>query len=387
MAIRYECTCGANIRLPVSAAGKKARCQSCKAVFTVPEPGYDPDDRPIPLEGGGTEPPHPSADQPPVGGWLADFAREEKRTNGASPVVVQQIPSKSLTAESELQEAEQEAARTALPRVTPRLPHEEAKAYDADRAGVVGPELPFWHDLLQSFVFFLEPANLVTFVILGVAMFVPICIPMAGPFAYLVVSLYISAFYMAIVRDTAAGEDRLPEVIWMSSPLDLLLPLFHFLGVTALAMVPAMIYILFSFKGNGLGEFLVHAMRAPDMPVVRGLAAMGILFWPAMTLAVAIGGSFRGFWPHRIILMAVNAPVAYAAVCGILLIAAVLWYLPSSPPVASMTNDLVQQFGLRVLIGMRLVSAFIGLYAMIVAMRTIGLFYRHFKHRFPWVAE
>ena len=39
-----------------------------------------------------------------------------------------------------------------------RLPHEQARFHDADRSGVIGPEMPFWQDLLRSFGFFMEPA-------------------------------------------------------------------------------------------------------------------------------------------------------------------------------------------------------------------------------------
>ena len=34
-----------------------------------------------------------------------------------------------------------------------------------------------------------------------------------------------------------------------------------------------------------------------------------------------------------------------------------------------------------------LLNNILSIYAMIVAMRAIGLFYRHFKHKLPWKAE
>lgn len=388
MAIRYECRCGANIRMPVSAAGKKARCQSCGAVFTVPGPDYDPDAQPIPLEGSPPEPPTPQDHEPSVGGWLADFARDEKRTAGEKPVVVDQIPSKSLTEELEREQAVQEQARTAIPHITGRLPHEEAKAHDAERSGVIAPEVPFWEDLLRSFAFPLDASNLVTYLILGIAPFVSWCIPMAGPFLALVVHLYIAAFCMEIVRETAAGEDRLPETVWMTSALDLVRPLFHFLGATALAMLPAIICILATIEpGSGVMAVIRHFTRAPEMPAVQVLAAAGLLFWPVIVLAVAIGGSFNGLWPHIVVRTALCAPGAYLAICGTLLIAAAIWILPSTPLFSELYVKATQLLGRRGPLVVSLPQDLISLYGMIVAMRTIGLYYRHYKHKFPWVAE
>jgi len=369
--------------MPVSTAGKKARCQSCGAVFTVPQPGYDPDEQPIPLEG--AEPPRQSeaAEEPATGGWLADFARDEKESGNSSPVMMLDIAPPPGQQEAEREAAAQERARTALPRVTPRLPHEQAQFHDTDRSGVVGPEMPFWQDLLRSFGFFLDPSNLITYLILGIAPFVLSWIPIGGIVLGLIADLYIAAFYMAIVRDTAAGEDRLPEVVWMSSPFDLVMPLVHFLGITALAMLPAMIQVLASFDGGDLWAFIDHVVQAPDRPVVRGLTILGLLFWPVMILAVAIGGSFRGLWPHRMVWTVFRAPLPYLAVCGMLIIAVSLWCLPH----LSMVQAQVDKLGRRAIPAFFFARDLIGMYGMIVAMRTIGLFYRHYKHRFPWAAE
>ncbi|MGQ9651084.1 MAG: hypothetical protein ACUVXJ_13320 [Phycisphaerae bacterium] len=388
MAIRYECGCGANIRMPVSAAGRKARCQACGAIFTVPGPDDDPDDRPIPLEGGTPEPSGSPGQEPSVGGWLADFAREEKRAGSNKPVVIESINSRRLTKKLGHEQAAREQARTSIPRISGRLPHEEARFHDAERSGIITPEVPFWEDLLKSFLFPLDASNLVTYLILGIAPFVCWWIPMAGPFLVLVLQLYIAAFCMEVIRETAAGEDRLPETLWMSSAIDLLSPLFQFLGATALAMLPAAIYVLVTIKpGSSLEMILWHFIRAPQMPAVQILAAAGLLFWPIIVLAVAIGGSFSGLWPHIVVRTVLCAPAPYLAMCGTLLIAAVIWILPSTPLFDNLYIKAAQLLGPRGLLAIHLPRDLISLYGMIVAMRTIGLYYRHFKHKFPWAAE
>jgi hypothetical protein len=367
-------------------SGKKARCRACGAVFTVPAPDYDPDAQPIPLEGSDAPAPQTPAEEPETGGWLADFAREEKRTGDDKPVMMIDFARKPLS-EEDPEKAAQERARTAIPRITGRLPHEEAGVHDAERSGVVGPERPFWQDLLQSFLFLAEPSSLVTYLILAVAAFVAYFVPLASLFFTLVVNLYIAAFYMAVVRDTAAGDDRLPETVWMTGVFDLVWPLVHFLGVTALAMLPATIYVLSNAGGHAGMDFIWYVIRAPQIPAVQGLTVLGLFFWPVMILAVAIGGSFRGLWPHVVVRTALCAPLPYLAMCAMVLIAATLWYLPYSSQVASLSEKLSQQFGNRVIATQRLLGDLISLYAGIVAMRSIGLFYRHYKHKFPWVAE
>jgi len=374
--------------MPVSAAGRKARCQACGAVFTVPRPDYDPDTQPIPLEGSPPQPPPTQDQEPSIGGWLADFARQEKSTAGDKPVVIESIASKSLSQELDREQAAREQARTSIPRISGRLPHEEARLHDAERSGVIAPEVPFWEDLLKSFLFPLDASNLVTYLILGIAPFVCWWIPIAGPFLVLVVHLYLAAFCMEVIRETAAGEDRLPETVWMSSAIDLLSPMFQFLGATALAMLPAAIYVLATIEPGSTLELIVwHFVRAPQMPAVQILAAVGLLFWPIIVLAVAIGGSFSGLWPHVVARTALCAPAPYLAMCGTLLIAAVVWVLPSTSLFDNLYIKAAQLLGRRGPLVIQLPQDLISLYGMIVAMRTIGLYYRHFKHKFPWAAE
>lgn len=388
MAIRYTCKCGANIRMPTSTSGKKARCQSCGVVFTVPAPGYDPDAQPIPLEGaepaaaGQPQPPDQPPPEPP-GGWLADFARDEKKSGSMSPVMVLDLSPMPGEEEAERKAAAEEKARTTLPRITPRLPHEQTKLHDADRSGVIAPELPFWQDLLQSFTFFLDPSSLVTYLILAICPFVLSWIPVGGIALGIIANLYIAAFYMAIVRETASGEDRLPEVVWMSGPFDLVMPLVHFLGVSVLSMLPPTIYVLASFDGGDFRAFFHHVVQAPSDPRVQGLTALGLLFWPVMILAVAIGGSLRGLWPHRMVWTVLCAPAPYLAVCAVLIIAVMIRYVPH----LSVVQAEVARLGKRGVPLYFFARDLIGMYGMIVAMRTIGLYYRHYKHKFPWAAE
>jgi hypothetical protein len=100
-------------------------------------------------------------------------------------------------------------------------------------------------------------------------------------------------------------------------------------------------------------------------------------------MAVAIGGGFNGLWPHVIIRTALSALLPYLAVCLALIVAGTLLVLPGT--------DAFLAFADRVMPGayfrLAIFNSVLTTYAMIVAMRVVGLFYRHYKHKFPWVAE
>ena len=107
------------------------------------------------------------------------------------------------------------------------------------------------------------------------------------------------------------------------------------------------------------------------------LLAVGSVFWPAVILMVAIGDGLRGLWPHTVLLTIAAAPIRYAAVCGALAVVAAIGSLLDVMGPVSLGGAL-----LRTIAGHAL-----SMYALIVSMCVIGLYYRHCKHRFPWAAE
>ena len=335
MPIEATCQCGARFRLPDSAAGKRARCKRCGASVTIPsrdlyaisEPERSADDSetrlappPLPV----TSPHHPD-----------DTATTNPRSGQSGPGL-------------------------------------RAAALDE-----LSRERTFRQDLLDSLVFYLDPANIVT---IGVLAFV---VAVIGPFAAFipVIGVYVSfsiigyfcAFCFGVIVDTAAGEDELSTVgvddVWD----DLVWPLFRFAGSWLFLWLPAI--ALRSLSAADL-------VAVPDAAVAT-LFVVGTFFWPAFVLMVAINGGFAGIWPQTVVRTVLAAPGAYLASWGVLLMAGMAWWVPNSEEFTFFVSNASP----RALIVLDLVSTVVGVVASVVAMRVIGLFYRHFKHRFPWVAE
>jgi len=360
MPIEFRCKCGQKIRVPSSVAGKRARCQTCKAIFRIPTESSEEFLGTIPLE------PAPSTCQTKPesepGDWLNEFADSESNATGTEPVMISQMRT------TELDAIDDDSYRPTDP---------ESTKIREDRDWIVPPEKPFWKDMGESFFFFMDTGNMVTLVILSIISVVGSLVSFAlGPFAPIGSALvmgYLCAFYMSTVVETAAGEDDLPSVSISNWLDDAIMPLFRFIGTWVLVLLPFLILTWLD-------------LRLPPL-ALGAVAAIGAFFWPGVVLAVSIGGGFAGLWPHVIIRTALAAPLAYLAVWGVILIAAFITMLPVLTPFIGPIRTFMASAPARSGIFLFLLNQILSVYAMIVAMRAIGLFYRHFKHKLPWTAE
>lgn len=359
MAIRFTCECGANIRTPESAVGKRARCRACGAVLTVPAPSPRSAASPPPHETESESGPNKTTEE--SYSWLDEFADAEADTRNQRPVTVITNASEEI----DLSDAK------------PPPPVEHGyPSLDAGRSGVVGPRQPFWRDLVESFTFFMTPGNMVTFLV--IALLNVISVPLGhfgilGVIACFFIFGYLCAFYLLTILETASGEDELPEV-WISSIFDdLFIPLVQFLATWLLVLVPAGVVALISLGSEGKVAWTL----------VRVLAGAGLALWPVVILGVAVGRSVIGLWPHMAVRTVLAAPIPYLAVCAALALAAGLLVLPSTNLFQSTVNRFIPGAAVKLAIFNSVLTA----YAMIVAMRVIGLFYRHYKQKFPWAAE
>ena len=362
MAIRFQCACGANLRVPTSALGKRVRCQSCGTVTRVEMPETPPEDGPIPLEPareGKNRGPEPSAGAEP-GVWLEDFAREEAKPSAGGPTIL---------------DLADPGPPEPPPIHRPSTPESAARPPDAERDWISAPEKPFWRDLGESFIFFMDAGNFVAYVGIVFILFLPRALPI--PFVGFVLSLiagaYAWAFFLSITRETASGEDELPTV-WIGSMWDdVVRPLLLFLGTLLAVLWPALVLLIVSWSSG------------PAVPWgwVLGLVFGGMFLWPAVMLAVSIGGSFRGLWPHVVIQTILAAPGAYLAICAAVVAAEAVTYIPALP----MFQQWAAGAPLQARWALDFIDVALSTYTMIVTMRVIGLYYRHFKHKFPWTGE
>jgi hypothetical protein len=411
--------------MPRNVAGRKARCNSCGYIFTVPSTDLNPEESgtaggrlaSIPLEGG--DRPEPAATSPAplepageIGDWLGEFAAKEstaesaasKATGDTAPGEASSAPqSQGEKPSAMLLDFADKEDILAPPAKLPRRHLTETPDSIADeaRSGVIGPTRSYWADLAASFYFFLDGGSLITFIIIVLANLWTVPLSFAGPigFAGLVfVSGYLCTFYMSVIKETAAGEDELPNV-WIDDIYsDLIFSIFRFAGTWAWVLIPAICYAVFDLinfgpglrnmimgvlfqSGKGPLDFLAHR------EVFMILATVGLFFWPVAILGVSLGGSFHGLWPHTIIMTALVAPLPYLAMYGVLLVAYGITLAPYTDLYADAIAALANTTNRSLFWTVTVINSGLSAYAMVVAMRTVGLYYRHYKQKFPWVAE
>lgn len=302
MSIRYQCACGQNVVLPNGAAGRKARCLSCRKVFSVPSPAEDTG----------------------IHGFHG------------------------------------------FPALEP-----EILAHHPD-AAIAVPRSGFIAELVESFLFLLNPRSLATFAALLVSILVVDAMPPIGFIGFvlsIILTLYICAFYMNVVLETAAGEDDLPAV-WVHSVIDdLIVPTLHFVASWVLAMGPLIVtYAVAYAQGHELSE-----------AVYVGLTALAVALWPILILAIAVGRSLGAARPDLLLRTIIATPLPYLCVLAATGVSAAIYIIPEVMP--------RRPAGFAHAVALHVALTAIRLYAAIVALRAVGLYYRHFKHRFPWSAE
>ena len=249
-----------------------------------------------------------------------------------------------------------------------------------------GVGLKFFKDAFASFyIVFKGTGNVVNMLILLVlCAFLPVLgyVGCYGFIGQVIVLGWFCAFYFNTILEVARGEDDLPSIGgvegWWGS---IFRPLLLFVGVYAFCMIPFLVYTF----SVGLGSF--------DPLVALALQLLGVFVGPMALLSVALGDSIGALRPDLMIKSIVNAFVPYLAVwlmLGVIFAGAVLLLIGvvAATVLGNLGNDtgvigwLASSFGLQIL-ALWLVYG----YGAVVAMRIIGLFYRHFKHRFAWVME
>lgn len=314
MPIRYQCECGATIRLPDWSVGRRARCQTCQKTFTVPDGPAWPENLDV------NAPPIPKPD-----------------------------------------------IELVKPAPEPRLPG----GRDENQDWIQAARQPFWKDLLDSFVLCFDVGNVVSLLIIAFLHFWLVLLGFAGFLGMIGTVLiygYLCAFYQSIIVETASGEDKLPTAMVNNVLDDLLVPLLRFIATWLVALLPAIVVNL---------AVRIWGLSVPP-ELGPALIILGCVFWPVIILAVSIGGGFNGLWPHVIVSTALSAPLAYVAICATLVVAVGLMWLPELVPATWLPASFLT---------LRTLNGVLTAYASIVAMRAIGLYYRHYKYKFPWAAE
>ncbi len=157
---------------------------------------------------------------------------------------------------------------------------------------------------------------------------------------------------------------------------DLVKPLVLFFASWIVVVLPgALCALLLPTSLPGLGR--------PALLI--SIAIVCTFFWPALILMLSIGG-ITALRPIMLVQTVARSLVPYLAIWLFLAIAAGATYglialigggRPGIPGLPVARGPLL----------VRLPTAALQAYLMVVTMRFVGLYYRHFKDRFPWIAE
>ena len=264
-------------------------------------------------------------------------------------------------------------------------------------------ERGYWNALGWSLLFPSSIHNLAAFLTLwGVFGFLS-CIPLVRISFFYVISIFwiavgmwYAAFRVEVVESAASGQFRLPDVdISTDFWSDLLEPAIRWYGSWLMVLIPALLYsTVQGYRGVNVIRDTWQAIMNPPLlgvagpavdPVLMTLTIVGLFFWPMVALVVIIGG-FGQLWRiDRILFTFGNSLAPYLVTVVVVAAAYAIYFLneaylsPRSGIWQAPTTSAMGMWFLK-----RVLATGIELYVGIVAARAIGLYFRHFGHRFAW---
>jgi len=183
---------------------------------------------------------------------------------------------------------------------------------------------------------------------------------------------WLLGFYLNIIYETAFDINKLPEIYLGTSITFLwyiIKPLFLFSVTMAVVQLPFIIRFIM-LKEQGLS---FEDLRQAEFGLLHILFILGLFLFPIAILTTAIGKDFTMFRPDYLLRPIFRAFVPYV-VTVLLLIAAAL-----------LETQTTQYTGASLLTTARhLAMNFTVQLIAIIAMRSIGLFHRHYSCHLAW---
>ena len=345
---KQQCTCGAKYRFDDSAVGRKARCKKCGRVFTITP---DTTDGTIPL----------AADDP-LGVDLAAAGEQHQALKGEASYRVSPDP------------ASPPPSLETAPSSSPPLVDE------------LKPSRRYLDSLLWTLLFPTSLHNLLTFCVFwGLLCVGNLILPFAGILGLLgrlIILGWYCAFRFETITIAAAGEDDLPSLSFSEGVLDdIILPLVRWIGSWTIVFLPALVclFILISsglVTAGDLAEELLGGISGmtqganPELVTFVQLVYFAQFLWPMVALCVGLGGFQTLSRFDLMVVTIVKTFPVYLLTVAMVFVAGLVSGVLNGVAGSSLSVSIL-------VIG-------VGLYCEIVAMRFIGLYYHHFKHRFAW---
>ncbi len=186
---------------------------------------------------------------------------------------------------------------------------------------------------------------------------------------------WLLGFYLNIIYETAFEIEKLPE-IYLGTSITfvwyIIKPFFLFSITMAVVQLPFIITLIL-FKDEGLTFENIRQAEFGFRLLLQVLFILGLFLFPIAILTTAIGKDITMFRPDYFLAPVFKAFVPYVVTVVLLIAAALL---------ETQTTQYTHA-GLAVTAGHLILNLAVQVIA-IIAMRSIGLFYRHYNCHLAW---
>jgi len=198
--------------------------------------------------------------------------------------------------------------------------------------------------------------------------------------SFILVWGWLLAFYLNIIYETAFEIDQLPQIQLSAS---------DFLGITALVLYIIKPFLIFFYtmfvvqlpfiialallEDKGLTYENMWRARTGLHLLLQALSVFGLFLFPMAILTTAVGKDLTLLRPDYIVVPIFKAFIPYLTVVALLVAASLLQTRTrqfEDPAFAITAANLALNLAVQLI--------------AIIAMRSIGLFYRHYSCRFRW---
>ena len=183
-------------------------------------------------------------------------------------------------------------------------------------------------------------------------------------------------FYLNIIHESALGADKLPE-IYLGTPLTffwyLVQPFLLFFFTIAVVQLPFIIALTL-LQDKGITTENMWALELGPRLFLQVPFILGLFVFPMAILHLAVGQDITLLRPDHLFKPILKAPVAYLLAVALLVGFGVLCTLSSGYDAELPRSEIAARLALNLLAQV----------VAIIAMRAIGLFYRHYQCHFPW---
>ncbi len=183
---------------------------------------------------------------------------------------------------------------------------------------------------------------------------------------------WLFGFYLNIIYETAFGIDKLPEIYLGTSITFLwyiIKPLFLFSFTMAVVQLPAIItFIVLKEKGHSFDN-----IWQSEIGLLHVFFILGLFLFPVAILTASVGQTITLFRPDHLLVPVLKTFIPYVVTVLLLIAAALLETQTIQYTHASLPKT---AFDLMLNLAVQFIA--------IPAMRSIGLFHRHYNCNFKW---